>query len=169
MRAPAFHTAYIGLGSNKGDRKHNILKAVIALGKVPGIRAGALSPLYVTSPVGPRQRDFVNAAVRIRTSLRPSELLEELQRIENEMGRPACRKTWGPRVIDLDILLYGRISLRRSRIIIPHPEMHRRRFVIEPLADIAPGLSHPLLRKTMRKLKENLRLTSPEQKVRILE
>lgn len=162
------HTAYIGLGSNKGNRKGNILKAKDALGRIPRVRFAAFSPLYVASPVGPRQREFLNAAVKIRTSLLPEQLLAELQRIETEMGRPARHVVWGPRVIDLDILLYGRTVVRRPRLIIPHPEMHRRRFVIEPVAAISPGLTHPVIRKTMRKLRENLRLTSPEQKVRIL-
>lgn len=166
--AQRMHTVYIGLGSNKGNLKGNIRKAMDALARIPGVRVVTFSPLYVTSPIGPRQRGFLNAAAKIRTSLLPEELLAELQHIEKEMGRPVRHAVWGPRVIDLDILLYGRISVRRLRLSIPHPEMHRRRFVIEPMADIAPGLSHPLLHKSMRKLRENLWLTSPEQKVRIL-
>ncbi len=160
--------AYVGIGSNLGDRARNVGKAAGALRRLQGVRVLSVSPVYVSSPVGPRQRDFFNLAVKIATALRPADLLKGLQRVEKEMGRPLRRERWGPRVIDLDILLYGRVVFRGPGLVIPHPEMHRRRFVLEPMAVIAPGLRHPRLRRTMRKLRDGLRLTSPEQKVRIL-
>jgi 2-amino-4-hydroxy-6-hydroxymethyldihydropteridine diphosphokinase len=135
----------------------------------PRTRLTSVSSLYLTSPIGPRQRDFLNAAVQLTTSLSPDEFMGRLQHLESGMGRPSpsLRKRWGARVIDIDILFFGRLVRPSPRLTLPHPELIRRRFVLEPLAEIAPGLVHPLLRKTVRKLKDNLILTSPGQKVTI--
>jgi len=158
-------TLYIGLGSNLGRRRANLARAMRLL-NARHYRLKILSPMYETSPVGPRQRNFVNAVAVFFTTRRPEDVLGDLKEIERAMGRRQARR-WGPRIIDLDILFYGRCIFRSSRLIVPHPDLHRRRFVLEPLAEIAPRFVHPMLKTTLRKLRDRLVLTSPDQKVRI--
>jgi 2-amino-4-hydroxy-6-hydroxymethyldihydropteridine diphosphokinase len=143
-------TAYLGLGTNLGDKEREIKTAVELLAE----RAGevlALSRLFKNPPWGfESDNEFVNAVTAIETTLPPLELLNITQQIERDMGR--ALKTSGPycdRIIDVDILLYDDIILLTSRLTIPHPLMHERRFVIVPLAGIAPTLYHPVLKKTV--------------------
>jgi 2-amino-4-hydroxy-6-hydroxymethyldihydropteridine diphosphokinase len=157
-------TVYIGLGSNIGRRRQNIVRALSCLAADTSYRVTAVSSLYATSPVGPAQRQFVNAVVRATTDRTPDEVLADLKAIERKMGRKRTRR-WGPRVIDLDILLYGTALVNTPRLHIPHPCMHERRFVLEPLAELAGRLRHPLLKKTVKKLRDGLRLTGKDQKV----
>lgn len=127
-----------------------------------------MSHLYLTSPIGPRQNNFINAVVKIKTDLSPAPLLRALKDIEKRMGRKKTGKRWGPRVIDIDILLYEKRIINLKKLNIPHREMLNRRFVLEPLLEIAPGLAHPVIK---RKIKEILKsdLTLKKQKVKILQ
>jgi 2-amino-4-hydroxy-6-hydroxymethyldihydropteridine diphosphokinase len=138
--------AYIGLGSNLGDRELKLLMAVAELGKLPGTKVTALSAFYETEPVGGVPQDnFYNAVARISTTLSPLELLDALKRIETEVFHRVDSGHWGPRSMDLDILLYGELVLRSDRLTIPHPRLAERRFVLQPLSDIARKLVHPTL------------------------
>jgi len=147
---PAPHRVYLGLGSNLGDRAANLWEAVRRLGELPGCRIGAVSHLYETSPVGPQDQPwFLNAVVRGSFSQSPLDLLHACKCIELDMGRvPSGR--WGPRLIDVDILLYGRMSTDRPELTIPHREMWSRAFVLRPLLDVLQ--SAELRRKAERHL-----------------
>ncbi|MEN6371235.1 MAG: 2-amino-4-hydroxy-6-hydroxymethyldihydropteridine diphosphokinase [Armatimonadota bacterium] len=134
---------YLGLGSNLNDREGNISRAVEFLAENPQIDVMRVSSMYETSPVGYKdQPDFINAVVLVETALSPRELLDVVHAIEDLMGRKRTFR-WGPRVIDIDILLYGSETIDEEGIKIPHPMMTERRFVLEPLAEIAPGLMLP--------------------------
>lgn len=133
--------AYIGLGSNLGDRLDNLRRAVAALNQA-GVMVRKVSSVYETDPVGPPQPDFLNAVCEIETELSPRELLARLKAIESEMGREPGER-WGPRNIDLDLLLYGDEVIDEPDLNVPHPEMINRRFVIAPLLEIAPDLILP--------------------------
>lgn len=132
--------AYIGLGSNLDIPHDQIRRALAALARLPLSELAASSPLYASSPVGPQdQPDFVNAVAAIRTRLSPLALLDQLQALEQRHRRVRLRR-WGPRTLDLDLLWYAGVTLETPRLRLPHPEMRRRRFVLEPLAEIAPNL-----------------------------
>ena len=134
--------AYLGLGSNLGDRRANVAAALDTLAE-RGVAVWAVSPLYESEPWGVvDQPGFLNAACAIDTDLSPHALLDSLKATEREMGRVGALR-YGPRPIDLDILLYGRQCIQTSRLIVPHPAMLERAFVLVPLADIAPTLRHP--------------------------
>ena len=146
------HIAYIGLGSNMGDKIANLNKAIEELGKVPGNKVLAVSSFYKTEPVGGVEQDwFVNAAAEIETSLTPRELLNKLLYIEKNLGRVRDAR-WGPRVIDLDILLYDDLVMNEEGLSIPHPYLHERGFVLVPLAEIAPKVIHPKFKKSISEL-----------------
>jgi 2-amino-4-hydroxy-6-hydroxymethyldihydropteridine diphosphokinase len=159
--------AYIGIGANLQDPLEQCRQAVEELSAVSGIALERVSSFYRTEPVipesaGREQREelekqgwFVNAAAEIRTVLPPWKLLKELRRIENSLGRVRTVKG-GPRIIDLDILLYGQEIVRDEELTVPHPEMHRRLFVLEPLCEIASYLIHPVFGVSMRGLKDRL-------------
>ncbi len=152
--------AYIGLGTNLGDRELNLLAAVAELGRMPGTRVTALSPFYETEPVGGvPQGDFYNAAARIATTLSPLELLKELKRIETEVFHRLASGRWGARSMDLDILLYADLILAEEKLAIPHPRLAERRFVLQPLADLAPSLVHPSLGSSIAELLASLTTT----------
>jgi len=128
--------AYVGLGSNLGDRAANLWEAARRLARIDGGRLVAQSPLYETEPVGPvPQGWFLNAAVALDVRLDAIAVLRELKRIEREMGRRPSER-WGPRLIDLDLLLYGSESISTDGLVVPHPEMWRRRFVLAPLSEL---------------------------------
>jgi 2-amino-4-hydroxy-6-hydroxymethyldihydropteridine diphosphokinase len=158
--------AYIGMGSNLGDRELKLLLAIAELGKLPGTRITALSPFYETDPVGGVAQDnFYNAVARLSTTLAPLALLEELKRIEVEVFHRVPSVHWGPRSMDLDILLYGDLVLSGERLTIPHPRLAERRFALQPLSDIDPSLVHPSLGKSIAQLLASL--TTTERVVRI--
>ena len=133
-------TAYLGLGANLGDRLANMREAVRLLEAHGSCRVTARSPVYETKPIGIEdQPDFLNAVIAIETSLGPEALLDLCKSIENRLGRVRTNK-WGPRVIDLDILLCGEAVVQQEGLTIPHPEAVNRAFVLVPLADIAPEI-----------------------------
>lgn len=161
---PMEHTAYLGLGSNIGDRELNLLRAVAEIGRLPGSRITALSGFYDTEPVGDvPQDDFLNAVIRLETSLSPHELLAELHRIETEVFRRTRDIPKGPRAMDLDILLYDQQVLESENLVIPHPRLHLRRFVLVPLSEMAAGYVHPVIGRSvedlLRELPEGERVT----------
>ncbi|MGO8670867.1 MAG: 2-amino-4-hydroxy-6-hydroxymethyldihydropteridine diphosphokinase [Capsulimonadaceae bacterium] len=136
-------TAYLGLGANIGDAAIAVAEAMKRLGAVSGIEIDAVSSLYRTAPVGVTdQPDFFNAVVRVATTLGPAGLLVEALGIERSMGRERTVR-WGPRVIDIDVLLYDDRSLSIPGLTLPHPRMYERAFVLAPLAEIAPDLFAP--------------------------
>jgi 2-amino-4-hydroxy-6-hydroxymethyldihydropteridine diphosphokinase len=145
-------TAYLGFGSNLGDREANINRALVEL-----VRAGAcalrrVSAMYETRPVGyEAQADFLNLAAEVETDLRPHELFAVVKEVEKKVGRKKTFR-WGPRAIDIDILLYGDERVTEDNLEIPHPEMHRRAFVLVPLTEIAPEARHPVLRLTVAQM-----------------
>jgi 2-amino-4-hydroxy-6-hydroxymethyldihydropteridine diphosphokinase len=154
------------MGTNLGDRELKLLLAVGELGKLPGTRVTALSSFYETEPVGGVPQDnFYNAAARIATTLEPLALLYQLKRIEVEIFHRVPSGHWGPRSMDLDLLLYGDLVLDGDRLTIPHPRLAERRFALQPLADIAPSLVHPSLGRSIADLLASL--TSTETVVRI--
>jgi 2-amino-4-hydroxy-6-hydroxymethyldihydropteridine diphosphokinase len=145
-------TAYLSLGSNLGDRLHLLKEAIKKIGRSGGISIKRTSPVYETQPVGfENQGWFLNLVVEAETSLEPLPLLEYLLSVEAEMGRKR-EERGGDRNIDLDLLLYDNRILSTDRLVIPHPRMHQRRFVLVPLAQIAPELLHPVLKKKIGEL-----------------
>ncbi|MDO4960394.1 MAG: 2-amino-4-hydroxy-6-hydroxymethyldihydropteridine diphosphokinase [Eubacteriales bacterium] len=151
-----WHKAYIALGSNMGDKKDYLDMAVCELGKIRGCRVGRVSKYLVTKPYGGvEQDDFLNGALELDTLLTPKELLNELHRIEQLAGRERLIH-WGPRTLDLDILLYDDVVLDTEDLHIPHIELHKRDFVLEPLSEIAGFMRHPVYNKTIEQLKEEL-------------
>lgn len=146
------HVAYIGFGSNIGDRLSHIQNAINTLSKTEGITLQKISSIYKTDPVGyEAQAQFLNGVAAIQTSLSPLSLLYTLKDIETVIGRKH-RIRWGPREIDLDILIYGDLCVQTEKLIIPHPEMHLRGFVLVPLAEIAPNLVHPVFQESIQTL-----------------
>jgi 2-amino-4-hydroxy-6-hydroxymethyldihydropteridine diphosphokinase len=156
--------AYIGVGSNIGDKKANCRKAIELLADTG--RIIRVSSLYHTEPVGYKeQEDFINAVVSIETDLSAGELLDACFAIEGRLGRKRALR-WGPRTIDLDILLYGDQIMNQQHLVLPHPLMATRKFVLAPLAEIAPAVMHPVLHKTAEQLLRELKDTSTVMKYR---
>jgi 2-amino-4-hydroxy-6-hydroxymethyldihydropteridine diphosphokinase len=137
-------TGYLGLGSNVGDPAANLRTAIAALSE-RGVSVEATSSLYETEPVGEvlDQPDFLNAAIRIRTALEPTELLAACKQVETALGRESGGPRHGPRPIDVDVLLLGDIELETEALSLPHPEVSSRRFVLEPLLELDPALELP--------------------------
>lgn len=149
--------AYIGLGTNIGNKRRNLITAAALLAE----RAGdvlSISSFYETEPWGfESDNTFLNAALLLETELEPLQLLSLTQEIEKEMGRTQkSDSAYHDRIIDLDILLYDLCVINEAALVVPHPLMHKRQFVMEPLAEIAPMLVHPILNKTMLELAEEI-------------
>lgn len=144
---------FLGVGTNEGNRLENISRAARALVASGTIRLIQMAAISETAPLGnPDQPTFLNTVVEIETSLPPATLLEQLQHLERSLGRVPSPQRWGPRVIDLDILFYEDQIVQGPRLTIPHPQMHRRRFALEPLAQLAPDFVHPVLKRTISEL-----------------
>lgn len=155
--------AYIAIGSNQGDRIDYCNKAITAITKFAVIKS--LSSVYETEPVGVTdQPDFINCVVEIETGLGPYELLSSLLDIENKLGRKRV-DAGGPRTIDLDLIFYDAVVIQGEDLIIPHPRVHLRRFVLEPLQEIAPDFIHPILKVSVSKLLHDLEETKRVNKV----
>ena len=155
--------AYLSLGSNLGDRAGNLRSAIERLGALG--KVVALSSLYETEPVEVTEQPwFLNCAVKLDTEKMPRQLLAGLLAIEQQMGRHRAQAK-GPRTIDIDIVLFGNSILATTDLIIPHPSMQKRRFVLEPLTEIAPDVRHPALERTIKELRDAL---PPGQAVRRL-
>jgi 2-amino-4-hydroxy-6-hydroxymethyldihydropteridine diphosphokinase len=141
---PSWQPAYIGLGSNLQDPKAQVLRGYAALEGLPGTRLVSRSPLYRSKPFGPvQQPDFINAVAGVLTQLDARTLLGELLALERGFGRPAERERWGPRIIDLDLLIHGRERRAEPDLTLPHPGIVERNFVLYPLGDLAPDLDVP--------------------------
>ncbi|PIU83706.1 MAG: 2-amino-4-hydroxy-6-hydroxymethyldihydropteridine diphosphokinase [Elusimicrobia bacterium CG06_land_8_20_14_3_00_38_11] len=144
-------TVFLGLGSNRGNRKKNILRAIKLL-KRSGQKVLRLSSLRETKPYGyKKQKKFLNAVVKLKTKLLPSELLELCKKIEKKIGRTKSFR-WGPREIDIDILFFGKKIIKNKKLTIPHKDLHNRAFVLQPLMEIAPNFVHPVLKKRVSEL-----------------
>ncbi|MBZ5567575.1 MAG: 2-amino-4-hydroxy-6-hydroxymethyldihydropteridine diphosphokinase [Acidobacteriia bacterium] len=153
--------AYLSLGSNIGDRQANLRRAIERLSELGEVTA--VSSYYETEPVDFLvQPWFLNCALALATDQMPRQFLAALQRIERELGRKRLQPK-GPRVIDLDILLFGSSVVETAQLTIPHPALHERRFVLEPLAEIAPEVRHPVFKRTIRELRDAL---PPGQRVK---
>ncbi len=151
------HTAYISVGSNMGDKMENCTRGIAGLGMSDACSVVASSPFYRTEPVDYTDQDwFVNAVVKIETRLEPARLLKEIQSVERTAGRIRPVR-FGPRILDMDILLYDDLAVHEADLEIPHPRMHKRRFVLQPICDIDPSVVHPLLKSDMRSLLSNLK------------
>ncbi len=149
-------TAFIGIGSNLGTPMEHCFRAVDLLRSRPHIRVTALSSWYQSEPVGPHPQDwFINGVVRVETTLDPVSLMDTLLGIERELGR-VRREKWGPRIIDLDLLFYDDRVLETKDLTLPHPEAHKRRFVLQPLCEIDAGWIHPVFHKTAKELLKDL-------------
>lgn len=136
--------AYIGLGANLDDPPAQLREALALIAREPGLRLVAQSSFYRSAPVGPGpQPDYCNAACAVETTLEPDALLTRLHAIERALGRERPPVRWAPRRIDLDLLCYGAVRMSTARIVLPHPELARRNFVVVPLAEIAPHLELP--------------------------
>jgi 2-amino-4-hydroxy-6-hydroxymethyldihydropteridine diphosphokinase len=165
MNYPGGIISFIGIGSNQGDPLARCLEALEGMAAIEGCKILRGSSFYRTEPVGFLEQEwFVNAVIEMRTALSVQVLMKELQAIEARMGRQKQLK-WGPRIIDLDILLYGQEVISDGSLTIPHPELHKRRFALEPLYEIAPYVIHPAFGVSMAGLMGRLEDTS---KVEIL-
>lgn len=148
-----WHRAFLSIGSNLGDKRENCRRGMEALAAGGDIRIRRRSALYRTEPVDFTDQEwFVNGVILVETELGPIELLDRLQDLQRQAGRPAEGMRFGPRVLDLDILLYNDLILDDPRLTVPHPRMHRRCFVLRPLCDIDPDTLHPRLVRTAREL-----------------
>jgi 2-amino-4-hydroxy-6-hydroxymethyldihydropteridine diphosphokinase len=151
------HLVYLSIGSNLGDRYTNCLKGIHLVGETEAICILERSPFYITKPVDYLEQDwFINGVVKIKTTLDPLPLLQVLQKIEKKTGRKSDGIRFGPRILDMDILLYDDSVMNHAELVIPHPRMHKRCFVLKPLCDIDPGIVHPVLRKTVQSLYSNI-------------
>lgn len=147
------HRVYIGIGSNLGDRRANIVEAVERMSQLAGTRVVRTSSLYESEPLGDAKTWFVNGVIELDTEQFVEPLLKMLLAIEEAMGRKRVKgKRWGSRIIDLDILLYDQDVIEKRTLKVPHPELHKRRFVLLPLAELAPQVVHPQLGQSVSTL-----------------
>jgi 2-amino-4-hydroxy-6-hydroxymethyldihydropteridine diphosphokinase len=150
------HIAYIGIGSNLGDKSYHCEKAISEILKLNRHKLLAKSSFFKTKPIGyPSQDWFVNGVIKIMTDLEPFDLLRALKDIESRLGRKETVR-WGPRTIDLDILFFDEKKIEVEELQIPHPLLHERQFVLIPLAEIDRSLMHPVLKKSIGELLDNL-------------
>ena len=159
-----WHTAFLTMGSNMGDKVQYISGAIRALTAHPQIKVKKVSDLIMSKPYGVTDQDnFLNGALEIETLLEPEELLDALHDMEDAAGRTRVRR-WGPRTLDIDIIFYDKLVYESDNVVIPHPDMQNRDFVLEPLSTLAPYYRHPLLGKTVMQLYQEL---DPGKKTKI--
>jgi 2-amino-4-hydroxy-6-hydroxymethyldihydropteridine diphosphokinase len=157
MHGSGRHTVFISVGANLGDKLGNCRFGIAQLAAFAGEGRVAVSPFYRTAPVDYLDQDwFVNAALRLTTRLTPLELLDRIIEIQTRAGRKEDQIRFGPRVLDLDIIFYGAQVIRAPRLEIPHPRMHKRRFVLQPICDIDPAFIHPVRGQTVLALLNRL-------------
>jgi 2-amino-4-hydroxy-6-hydroxymethyldihydropteridine diphosphokinase len=158
---------YLSLGSNVGDRAENIVSALSFLQNSLSVNIEKISSFYETSPIGPKQRSFYNIVIEAQTDLKPDKLLLFIKQAEHILGR---RKTirWGPRVIDIDILFFGRKIIDQVGLIVPHKELQNRLFVLIPLSEVASDFVHPVLKQKIGGILYDKSLTLKCQKVKII-
>ena len=158
------HTAYISAGSNMGDRLQNCRKGIESLTESGNSRILAQSRIYTTEPVDYEDQDwFINMMVKLETAHDPFQLLDQIEDIQRAAGRLHDPIRFGPRILDLDIILYDDRIIDSERLVVPHPRMHKRRFVLKPICDIDPSIIHPVLKQEMHFLLK--RLGDENQKV----
>lgn len=151
-----WHTVYLGIGSNLGDKEENLNSAIEMLKEDESCRVTGVSRFITTAPVGGvAQDDFLNGVLELKTLRSPEELLELIGSIENRLKRVRTAH-WGPRTIDLDILFYDREVIRTEKLVIPHPEMQNREFVLKPLCELAPDFKHPIYDKTVYRMYQDI-------------
>lgn len=147
------HSAIVSIGSNMGDKLENCRAAISGLDELEHTAVTTRSRFYRTAPVDYLDQDwFVNAAVKIDTRLTPYQLLEALQKMQRLAGRENDPIRFGPRILDLDIIFYDDLAIETPELVIPHPRMHKRRFVLQPICDIDPTIVHPVIRKDVHSL-----------------
>ena len=160
------HRIYIGIGSNLGDRRANIVEAVERMSQLAGTRVVRTSSLYESEPLGNAKTWFVNSAIEIETELGAEALLKRLKAIEDAMGRKRVKgKRWGSRIIDLDILFFDKEVIEKRNLKVPHPRLTERRFVLIPLSELAPQLIHPGLNASVSEL---LATTKDTKKIHLM-
>jgi 2-amino-4-hydroxy-6-hydroxymethyldihydropteridine diphosphokinase len=158
------YIAYISAGSNMGDRLQNCLRGIEALTEAGNSRILAQSRIYTTEPVDYKHQDwFINLMVKFETVDDPFQLLDHIEEIQRAAGRMQDPIRFGPRILDLDIILYDDRIIESERLVVPHPRMHKRRFVLKPICDIDPKMIHPVLKQEMQILLKSL--GEEEQKV----
>lgn len=164
MESQPWHLVYVSIGSNLGDKPLNCRSGIEAVSRLEGCRVTARSRFFRTSPVDYLDQDwFVNAVIRVETTFSPAAFLERLQSIQAQAGRTRSLIRFGPRELDLDIIFYDDVVLDTPSLSIPHPRMHKRRFVLEPLCDIDPGIIHPVLQVDISTLLG--RIDDPDQEI----
>jgi 2-amino-4-hydroxy-6-hydroxymethyldihydropteridine diphosphokinase len=152
-----FHIAYISVGSNMGDRLQNCRQGITALTHTGKSRVVAQSLIYMTEPVDYKDQGwFINMVVKLETPNDPYELLDKIKSVQRVAGRKRDLIRFGPRVLDLDIIFFDDLVLESDRLVVPHPRMHQRRFVLKPICDIDPTIVHPVLKKDMQSLLDGL-------------
>lgn len=163
-----YQNVFIGIGSNLGNPEENCRRGIVALNNIKSVNIIQCSSFYKTEPVGyakPKQNWFINCVAKVETSLSPEHLLSCLQGLEIKMGRVKSMK-WGDRIIDFDILLFDDKIIDKPDLKIPHPLYQERRFVLEPMVEIASGRRHPILKKSIKELNEDI--DHENQKIELL-
>ena len=159
------HNAFIAIGSNLGTPKENCIEAIDIISSNPDIKITSKSSFYQTAPVGNTEQDwFINSVIKISTKLNPDILLSALLKIESKMGRIRKEK-WGPRIIDLDLLFYDNLVIKQKDLTLPHPEIQKRNFVLQPLNEIGENFIHPSLRKSISTLLKESKDNSVVKKI----
>ena len=160
------NTVYVSIGSNLGERRENVEKALNFINQHPKIIMTARSKWYQTEPLKKKKEDsdkwFINGVIKLKTSLGANDLLHALQKIESDLGRPLDRNKWDPRTIDLDILYFNNNIINENHLKVPHPEITKRRFVLKPLCDISSSLKDP---KTDMQAKDMLEAVNDDLKI----